>query len=193
VDPALAIASRLGLALLFGWAATHKLRDGARFRAALADYGLLPARWVHAGARTLTAGETCIAAALCVPALSRVAAGVAAIMLMVYAVAIAVNLLRGRRDIDCGCGAGAAQPLRFALILRNAILATTAAAAALPATARPMSWIDGLTIGGGVAAAAALYAAVDALLANAPAVAALARHHADIAGGHLHAPEGSHA
>ena len=65
------------------------------------------------------------------------------------------------------------QPIGAGLIARNAVLVAAALAAALPAAARPLHGLDAPTIAGGAAALAALYAAVDAALANAPRSRAL--------------------
>ena len=43
-------------------------------------------------------------------------------LLLLYAAAIAINLLRGRHDIDCGCG-GEATPIGWGLVMRNVVLA----------------------------------------------------------------------
>jgi len=46
MDPAADVTLRTAFALLFAVAASHKVRDPARFRATLADYRLLPAPFV---------------------------------------------------------------------------------------------------------------------------------------------------
>jgi hypothetical protein len=92
-----------------------------------------------------------------------------------YAGAIFVNLVRGRRGIDCGCaGVAASRSLSGGLVVRNGVLIIAALTSALPATSRSLAWIDAVTIVAGVAAAALLYAAADGLLATAPQSAALA-------------------
>ncbi len=176
VDPALRITLRAALSLLFFWAAAHKLRDVTGFRAALAAYELLPQRCVEAAAGLLIVAEVAIGGGLLVPAVATGAALTAASLLGVYAAAIAINLLRGRRHIDCGCvGAAARRPLSSVLVARNGVLVVVALASALPATSRSFTVIDGVTIVAGVATLALLYAAIDGLIANAPGIAALAR------------------
>ena len=50
-------------------------------------------------------------------------------LLVLYSAAIAINLLRGRRDIECGCGGAATHvPLSGWLLARNAALMATALA-----------------------------------------------------------------
>ncbi len=172
VDPALGLILRGALSVLFGWAASHKLRDVAAFREALANYDLLPRRRLTPAALLLIAMEIGVAVALWLPRRGPSAALAAAGLLGLYAGAIVVNLIRGRYDIDCGCtGAAGRQPLSAALAARNGLLIAAALASALPATARSLTWVDGLTVGFGVTMLALLYAAVDGLLALAPRVA----------------------
>ena len=165
LDPALRAALRCALALLWLAAARHKLRDPARFREALAGYRLIPAPLVRAFAAGVAALELALGLALLAPGTGPAPAFATAALLALYALAIAANLVRGRRAIDCGCGARP-QPLGEGLVVRNAALVGIALAAALPATGRALGWIDAPTIGGGAAALAALYAAADAALAN---------------------------
>jgi hypothetical protein len=169
LDPALHGALRLSLALLLLAACQHKLRDFAGFRAALAEYRLLPARWASAGAALLLLAELATGLALLLPGSARGAALAAALLLLLYSVAIGINLARGRREIDCGCaGPGARRPLSEALIARNALLIAVATACTLTPAARPLVWVDALTVAGGAALLALLYGALDAALENAP-------------------------
>jgi hypothetical protein len=172
LDPALLAALRSALALLWLGAAHHKRKDPARFRAALAGYRLLPAPAVPAAAAGLAALELGLALALLLPAAGAAAALASAALLALYGLAIGAGLLRGRRGIDCGCGARP-QPLGLHLLARNAALMAIALAAALPASGRALGWLDAVTIAGGAGALAALYAAVDAALANGARSAAL--------------------
>jgi hypothetical protein len=173
MDPTIDATLRLGLALLLGAAATHKLRDLARFGAVLAAYRLLPAALVRPAAALVPAGELAVAAAL--GGARGGAGGVAAAALFVtYAGAIAVNLARGRRHIDCGCGGPhARRPIGGWLVARNLLLAAAALAAAAPVRPRGLVWLDGLTIGGALAALAAVWLAADRLAAQAPGLARL--------------------
>ncbi len=170
MDPVVDVTLRAALALLLLAAAGHKLRDLPRFRATLADYRLLPHAIVPAAAGLVAGVELAIAAALLV--LPRPALVAAAALLAVYAVAIGINLARGRRHIDCGCaGPAARQTISGRLVARNVLLATSALAGLAPAHPRPLVWVDALTIVGSTAALAALYATLDRMLADAPALA----------------------
>lgn len=171
LDPALSLALRGGLALLFGAAAWHKLRDFAAFRAALGEYQLVPERAVSAAAFGLIAVELASASALVLAA----RAGFAAVSLLaLYTVAIGVNLARGRREIDCGCfGPAARQPLSLALVARNLALIALGLVCALPVGSRGLVLLDGFTIAAAIALGALLHGAVNGLLANAPRLRAL--------------------
>ncbi|MGH7288377.1 MAG: MauE/DoxX family redox-associated membrane protein [Myxococcota bacterium] len=166
IDPLPDLALRSALALLFAASAFAKLRDVDGFAAAVAGYRILPARLARAAALVFLALELTLVAALLSPPL-RAAAGLgAAALLGLYAFAIAVNLVRGRRHIDCGCsGPGGRQAISGPLAARNALLASAALALALPVAARPWVWLDSLTLIAVVSVSACLYAATNALLA----------------------------
>jgi len=177
MDPAVDLALRAALALLFGVAALHKVRDAGRFRATLADYRLLPAAAVPLAAPMLPAAEAAVAGMLAAPGLRRAGLAGAAALLVLYAVAVGVNLARGRRHLDCGCaGPAVRRPIGEGLVVRNAVVAAVALAARVPVAPRPLVWVDALTVAGGVATAAACWAALDRLRAHAPAAARLRRN-----------------
>jgi hypothetical protein len=99
------------------------------------------------------------------------AAALAAVLLAIYASAMAINLARGRRHIDCGCfgpAAEAGHTLSGGLLLRNAVLILVSASLLFPAAERALTWLDVAGIAAATAAGLALYAATDQLLANAP-------------------------
>jgi hypothetical protein len=172
MDPAVVATLRAGLALLFGVAAAHKLRDLPRFRESLADYRLLPLALVPLAAALLVGSEAAVTVALVAPPLGSAGLVAAAGLLLLYAAAIGINLARGRRHIDCGCaGPAVSRPLSAWLVARNAVLAALALAGLAPLHVRPLLWVDGLTIAGATAALAALYTALDRMLADAPLLA----------------------
>jgi len=173
LDPALQLALRGALAALLGAAAVHKMRNPAAFRAALADYRVLPARAVPAVAAALPGVELLMAALLLTPA-GAPAALAAGGLLSLYTAGIAWNLARGRRDVDCGCfGPARRRPLSGGLVARNALLVAASALASGPRAPRALVWLDGVTIAAGVAVLALLYAAIDGALAHAPRSRAL--------------------
>jgi hypothetical protein len=162
LDPVIQWLLRTLLSFVLLRAAWHKSRDLAAFRNALSDYALLPRAGVPAAALGLAVAELATAAALLVPATSQAAAWAAAGLLGLYSLAIALNLLRGRREIDCGCGGPAGgRPLGEALLLRNALLGAAAVACTAPVAARALGVVDVVTVGAGAAVASLLYAAID--------------------------------
>ena len=99
------------------------------------------------------------------------AVGTAALML-VYAMAMAINLLRGRAWIDCGCGGG--ESLSWLLVARNGIFAAAAAVPLVHATSG-WGWTDVALAALLLGVAAALHLASSALLANAETMRGLQR------------------
>lgn len=171
VDPALALALRFGLALLFASSAWHKLRDLDAFREALHAYRLVPEPLLRPAVLALIGAELATSGAL---ALSVFGGIPAALLLSLYTFAIAANLARGRTEIDCGCfGPASRQPLSLALVVRNFGLIALALACVLPEGARALVWLDGLTIAAFVGLGVLLHGAVNTLLANAPRLRAL--------------------
>lgn len=174
LDPVPIHAAALSLTVVLAMAAAHKFAAPARFAEQLAAYALLPPALVAPAARALPFLEALLALALLLPA-TRAAAGIgAAVLLAGYGGAIALNLLRGRRDIDCGCsGPGLERPLSPALLGRNALLAGIGLLAAAEPLARPLAWFDLFVIVAASATLLLLYAAVEGLQANAPRLARL--------------------
>jgi hypothetical protein len=169
IDPAVSSIVAIGVALLFAAAAAHKLLDWPRFQGALADYRIAPA-WLAPGLAVAVVMLEIAAASLLPAPFSRPAGALlAAALLGSYAVAIGVNLRRGRTSIDCGCfGPGARNPIGPRMVVRNLVLAVLVLAAALPVTSRALTALDGLTIGGAVICFATLYATQEVLLRAGP-------------------------
>ena len=167
-DPLLHLVIALALALLFLNAASHKRAAPRRFAAQLDAYRLLPDALAARTAAGLPWLEIA-AALLLLPAASRpIGALLAATLLVAYSAAMAVNLLRGGRDIDCGCG-GDAQPLSWPLVLRNLLLTMSATLLLTPTPARPLHAIDAIVAGALVAVLALTWGAHHELARNAAA------------------------
>ncbi len=146
IDPVVSVSLRCVLALLFATAGWHKLSNQTRFASTLEAYRLLPTWLAKRLARGLPVLEITIALSLLLP-VHRLAALGAAALLLLYSVAFAINLARGRRDIDCGCyGSAAKIPLDVMLLARNALLVAAATAVSFPVGARPLVWIDAFTV-----------------------------------------------
>jgi hypothetical protein len=110
------------LALLFARAAWHKLSDFSAFTGFVADYQLVPEKFVQPLSAAIVGTELLIVLAQLVPGGQIGGLLLAVLMLAVYGAAMGINIRRGRDRIECGCG-GAVQPLAWSLVGRNAILA----------------------------------------------------------------------
>jgi hypothetical protein len=165
--PALALTIRVMLALLFTSALASKIRAFPRFVAAIADYRLLPAGLAPPAALLLVALEfAAVFTSLLVG--GPPAGGLAGGLLLLFAGAIAINLLRGRDAIDCGCSlAGGAQRLHWGLVARNLTLALTALTAGMVGGPLPSMLVVEAIAAGGVLFG--LYRAIDIMESVEPA------------------------
>lgn len=174
LDPALELVLRAALALLLGTGAIQKARDLASFRTAIAGYELLPERAAAAAALAFTGVESLLALALFVPAGFGVRDGslvAAALLFALYGAAIAINLVRGRREIDCGCSGPAARiPLSGWLVARNVLLVGVALVCLSDPTDRTLVGVDVLTIPAAIALLALAWTALHGLLAYSAAL-----------------------
>ncbi len=158
LDPAIGWILALSLALLLGDAAGHKLHDPARFRSALAGYRLMPDVLVAPAGFGVVAAELLAAVLLVLPSRRAEGATLAAALMCAYALAICVNLLRGRTRIDCGClGFGRTERIAWWMVARNTVLAAAALGAMRPSATRGLTALDAVTVGGTVLTAALLY------------------------------------
>jgi uncharacterized membrane protein YphA (DoxX/SURF4 family) len=165
LDPAVGILIVASVALLFASAGVHKLRDLRRFDEIFAAFGLMPfiARLRLSWAvPTLEIG---VAAGLLLDLCRPYAGAVGIVLLSGYAVAIAVNLQRGRRDLACGCGGpDERRPIAAWMVWRNVLIALVLAGVLAPWSGRPLSLTDAVTIAFGLLAIALVYLCIDQLL-----------------------------
>jgi ABC-type amino acid transport system permease subunit len=91
-------------ALIFAVSAWHKLSAPQYYARVISDYQFSAVRGTPQLALTIGVVELSLAVWLLTGFQSNAAAATGAIIFLTYAVAIGINLLRGRRDIDCGCG-----------------------------------------------------------------------------------------
>jgi uncharacterized membrane protein len=164
LDPAIGWTVVLVLAGVFGAAAVSKLRALDAFVGVVHNYRLVPEPLERPIAYVLPAVELAIAMGVLVPATRAMAALAAAILLALFAGAMAINLMRGRRDIDCGCFATVLrQHLSWPLVLRNLLLAGLALAVVPGLNARGLGWLDLMTVGCASAALVFVHAAASRL------------------------------
>jgi len=93
---------------------------------------------------------------------------VAAALFALYALAMSVNLLRGRSDVDCGCGGpyAARQTISWSLVIRNLVLTVVALTGGLPVVSRGLTLEDIGTIVCATVAIAFVYASIEQAMAN---------------------------
>jgi hypothetical protein len=166
-DPIVGATAILLLVAVLGGGSWHKLLDRIAFRETLRDYQILPEAAVGPVATIVPLVEFLACILLVVPGTRATGASIAALLLAGYALAIGLNLARGRTDIDCGCSwGGGTQPISAWLIGRNALLIAIAGVAANTWSARTLGIIDGLVILAAASFALLIYHAADRLIAN---------------------------
>jgi hypothetical protein len=166
MDPLLQMTLVLSLSGLFGVTGVQKLCAFREWPDVLRNYQMLPDPWVRLVAAILPGAELAIAAALMLAPLRAMAALAAAGLLLLFALAIGVNLKRGRREIDCGClGGRLKQPLAPWMLVRNAVLAAAALALRVPLSPRPLAPLELLVAAGAALTLAVLYCALGLVLA----------------------------
>lgn len=99
---AAALTSRYVLAFVLLTTAVPKLLDAREFERAVSNYALLPPRFVRPVAVWLPRFELAVGLALLLGVAVEPFAAFAGLLLLVFAIAVVLNLRRGRR-IDCGC------------------------------------------------------------------------------------------
>ncbi|MFC1434842.1 MauE/DoxX family redox-associated membrane protein [Streptacidiphilus sp. N1-3] len=98
-------AARVGLAVVWGWAGFAKIGDPEAAAQAVRAYRLLPEALVKPFGYGLPFLEMALALLLLVGLGTRIAAGISALLLLVYIGSIASVWARGI-SIDCGCFGG---------------------------------------------------------------------------------------
>jgi uncharacterized membrane protein YphA (DoxX/SURF4 family) len=127
-----ALGVRTLVALIFLTAAYGKLRHGAAFQGVIANYRLLPEALVAPVAYLLPPVEALLGTGLLLGLGSPWPEAAAASLLVLFAVAMGINIGRGRRHIDCGCFQSALkQSLSWKLVVRNIVLSLLLGVAAL--------------------------------------------------------------
>lgn len=166
MDPLLTLIATACIVVLLLHAAAAKLIDRADFRRHLHDYRV-PGALADALSWALPVAEAALAIGLVSPARAWVA-WVAAAWLVMYALAMAWQLIQGRR-LDCGCG-GAPLQVSWWLVARNAVLAALAAfGGADLGSARALGAADLAVAAAAVLLATLLYAAFNQCLRQRPA------------------------
>jgi hypothetical protein len=128
----LIIWSRTLIGILLTAAAVLKMIDFVSFRAAVRGFALVPERFTFAVASTLlfleaVTGQLILVAVVFNDAVVRWACIGGVLLFLVFSMAIAINLARGRRNISCGCFATTDENgISWLLVVRNAVLCVIA-------------------------------------------------------------------
>jgi hypothetical protein len=174
LDPIVVLIANYAIALLFGLASYGKLSAFRVFCVTLEEYQLMPIQLVTVVGVGVTALECLIAVSALWQPSAQWAMFAAALLLTIYAAAISVNLVRGRRDIDCGCtGPARRQLLSGWLLIRNTGLIVIALIGAALPSERTLEAADMVLVTLALLAVMALYGAINQLMVNAPRLDAL--------------------
>ena len=167
VDTVLLQIVACSLSILMLAAGTQKLAYRQQFAGALAAYELAPACSMPLFLWLIPLLELSVGAGLLFAPDRPAFIAVAVLLFGVYALAMVINLWRGRHDIDCGCQLGSApQQISYALVVRNLLLILAAGVLLLPAGERALHGFDYGVICFGVAMACLLYGAGNNLVAT---------------------------
>lgn len=167
MDPVIHSILVISLSLLFFAAAIGKLSDYLAFKRVLVNYRLFPRGSEVLIAPVVLILELGTGLGLLFSGTRFSATVLATVILSVYALAITINLLRGRTNIDCGCMGRSSQTISSALPIRNLVLVLTALLILVPTHNRELMWLDFVVLVAGVLALSLCYAASNQLLANA--------------------------
>jgi uncharacterized membrane protein len=169
VDPTASWTISIALTLIFGASAAIKFAEFGEFRAAVANYRIVPESLAAIAAAIVPVAEVAGGLGILIPRTHHAAAALLLMLLAVFTAAIVANLMRGRLHVDCGCfGSALRQPLSWWLPARNAALMVLAAISIARTGERSMTPLDLVTIVFGAATVAVLYIAANYLLANLP-------------------------
>lgn len=148
------VASGLAVvtAIIFAAAALTKLQSLSRFRDELSDYELLPTWLIGPSAAVIPLLELGSAAIAIYPPTRLIGSAALLALLLLFSVAIGVNLRRGRTDVRCACFGENSQTLDWVLLLRNGLLGLSL----LSALIVPASTTELLTVAGALAAVTGL-------------------------------------
>jgi len=143
MDPLISLTIALLLAALFAASAAHQLHAWGEWPGIVRNYRLMPEALVPAVAAAVPLLETLTAAALLWPRTRAVGAIGTAVLLTLFALALGINIRRGRTHIDCGClGSRLRTGLSSWMVLRNLVLAALSLALLVPAVPRTLSVLE---------------------------------------------------
>lgn len=168
MDLVFVVIATLFISFLFVVAGWQKLRTPRYYASVIHEYQLPLVTGNEVIAIAIGLTELCIGLLLLIPVSRGLAAWFALLLLLIYAIAIGINLLRGRTSIDCGCSGPAAtkQKLSAWLLLRNGLLMVITITAGMTPLSRELIWFDMVVIVFAASLAFLVYAGTEQLIAN---------------------------
>ena len=131
MDSSVGLLIRFALGTMFLYAGASKLSDLGEFADAIKHYRIIPRAAAGAVARIISVIEVVLGSVLILGLGIGYASLVGSILLVIFALAMAVNLIRGRQ-IPCGCKRES-EPIQIKHIIRNGVaVAALAYLAGLP-------------------------------------------------------------
>ena len=103
IELSLSLLFRLLLSAIFLASSLGKIRNPRQFAKTIAEYQLVPTILSYSTAVTLIALEAFLAFLLLVGYQIRFVAAISALLFLIFAIAISINLMRKRTNINCGC------------------------------------------------------------------------------------------
>ena len=149
-DPAVIIFATLFIGLVLVVAALPKLQHLDEFQGVVENYRILPGFMVAPFAKLLPLLELVCAVALLITPVREIAAWFATGLFVMFALALAINVGRGRTHIDCGCVRRPTSKSRIGMFhisraLLLAALSTFVALSSVSAMTVPVaSWMIGI-------------------------------------------------
>lgn len=131
------------LGCTLAWAAIAKLRALDKFRNAVRDFAMVPATLVVPLSRMIPIAELVLGLLVLVGVQLRITAGIAALLLLAFTVAVVMNLRRGHR-VSCACFGASDSPISAWVVLRNGCLLLAAVSVALGGPAGPLEPIEAI-------------------------------------------------
>lgn len=119
--PLIALICRLILGIIFLYAGVEKIIAPREFAVAIYNYRLLPDQAINLLALILPWLEVFLAAGLIAGIYVRGASLISALLFMIFALALTVNLVRGL-DISCGCFGATSGNINWLYLVRDTSL-----------------------------------------------------------------------
>lgn len=170
IEPIFSSSIQLFAAVLFVASGLHKLQDFSGFRRIVASYFrgsfLANTGYVQVAAVTVVVWEFGIVAAVLTGQAASTVGLLAGTLLLLYAVGMAANILRGNRLLDCGCSWGDRVPVNVWLVVRNLVLVLLVGLLFLPVSSQDWSVFSAFNALALALAAYVLYLVIDLIILN---------------------------